>query len=373
MRLRAKFRTITVPNLILYNKSYLSSSDLCAKLQGQGLTIHDVENAKNELERCSYYRFKAYLFPFKDLNTKTYNTGSTFEQGYELYHFDSELRAYLFRIIEKVEIGVRSALDQWVTGKTGNPFWYLDSSLFNSNGDQIKTVTTLRSMFISSKEEYALHYRGKYYNDYCRFYRELPPAWVALELMTFGNILSLMDSFTTDSVQNLKLNRFANNKLGVNKYQSLTNWMGCIRHVRNACGHHNRLFNRNLTAPTGIKRVLNRHISLVRTNPQSGTRQTDQVNRIYTNICAIQKIYTGLGHEEKLGPALAHLFEKYPTAKLFRESMGFPAQWHQEPLLFNFTAESNESSANISQSNLKLALWCGYEKLFRMASLSLGN
>ncbi|MBF4327634.1 Abi family protein, partial [Vibrio anguillarum] len=115
MRLRAKFRTITVPNLILYNKSYLSSSDLCAKLQGQGLTIHDVENAKNELERCSYYRFKAYLFPFKDLNTKTYNTGSTFEQGYELYHFDSELRAYLFRIIEKVEIGVRSALDQWVT------------------------------------------------------------------------------------------------------------------------------------------------------------------------------------------------------------------------------------------------------------------
>ncbi|MBF4375912.1 hypothetical protein, partial [Vibrio anguillarum] len=85
------------------------------------------------------------------------------------------------------------------------------------------------------------------------------------------------------------------------------------------------------------------------------------------------KIYTGLGHEEKLGPALAHLFEKYPTAKLFRESMGFPAQWHQEPLLFNFTAESNESSANISQSNLKLALWCGYEKLFRMASLSLGN
>jgi len=101
--------------------------------------------------------------------------------------------------------------------------------------------------------------------------------------MTFGNILSLMDNFTADSVQSLKLNRFANNKLGVNKYQSLANWMGCIRHVRNACGHHNRLFNRNLSAPTGIKRVLSRDISLVRTNPQHGTRQTDQVNRIYTN------------------------------------------------------------------------------------------
>jgi hypothetical protein len=32
---------------------------------------------------------------------------------------------------------------------------------------------------------------------------------------------------------------------------------------------------------------------------------------------------------------MAHLFNRYPTAKLFRESMGFPEKWHEEPLLFN--------------------------------------
>jgi abortive infection bacteriophage resistance protein len=361
-----------VSNLIPYKKSYLSSTDLCQKLQNQGLTIHNLKKAQKELERCSYYRFKAYLFPFKDLDNKVYNSASTFEQGYELYHFDSELRTYLFRIIEKVEIGVRSALDQWITRQTGNPFWYLDSSLFNGNGAQVKTVTTLRSMFVDSKEEYAVHYRDKYYNDFCPFYRELPPAWVALELMTFGNILSLMENFSPESVNKLKLNRFANSKLGVQKYQSLTNWMSCIRQVRNACGHHNRLFNRNLSAPTGIKRILNKDIDLVRTSPSTEKRASDQLNRIYTNICAIQKIYTGLGHEEKVGPALAHLFEKYPTAKLFRESMGFPTKWHQEPLLFDFTTLQEEPNTQ-NVPNTRVTLVDSIRRTVSETLIKLGN
>ncbi len=49
VRLRVKLRAITVPNLIPYNKTYLSSTDLCAKLQGQGLTINDVAKAKKNL------------------------------------------------------------------------------------------------------------------------------------------------------------------------------------------------------------------------------------------------------------------------------------------------------------------------------------
>ncbi|WP_080557625.1 Abi family protein [Shewanella baltica] len=195
-------------------------------------------------------------------------------------------------------------------------------------------LSHLRSMLISSKEEYAIHYRKKYYNSYCPFYRDLPPGWVALELMTFGNILSLMQNFNTDSIQALKLNRFAK-KLRIDNYTSLHNWMACIRHVRNACGHHNRLFNRNLTSPNGIKRSLKHDIQLVLTKPVEGRQQTEQLNRLYTNICAIQKIFTGLGHNEKIGPFMAHLFNRYPTAKLFRESMGFPEKWHEEPLLFN--------------------------------------
>ena len=146
-----------------YKKPYLSCAELCTRLTSQGLEIEDVSFAEKVLNRCSYYRFKAYLLPFKDKETKKYTENTTFNNGHELYMFDSELRSYIFNVIEKVEIGVRSALDQWMTAQTENPFWYLDSSLFVENGEQVKTVSRVRDMFKNSKEEYAIHYNKKTY------------------------------------------------------------------------------------------------------------------------------------------------------------------------------------------------------------------
>lgn len=326
---------MTTARLVPYQKPYLSSSQLCDKLIGQGLSIDDRDFAEKVLNRCSYYRFKAYLSPFKDKETKRFVENTTFHHGYELYMFDSELRSYIFDIIEKVEIGVRSALDQWITKKTENPFWYLDASLFKNNGQQVKTVSRVRDMFVDSKEEYAKHYQEKYYNEYCPFYRDLPPAWVAIELMTFGNVVKLIQNISDDKIQSLKMDRFSK-KFNIQKFQTLTSWMNVLHQIRNYCGHHNRLFNRNFPAPTAIKKSLSNTIPLVRTRPNPDKREEDQLNRLYTALAALQCIYSGLGFEEKIGEKVAELFEKYPTAQRFSTSMGFPYSWKEEPIFFNF-------------------------------------
>lgn len=316
-----------------YQKPYKSSADLCIMLQNQGLAIGDIPLAQKTLDNCSYYRFKAYLFPFKNHVAKQYNPNTAFEDGLELYEFDNELRFYLFKLIGKVEVGVRSVLDQWITKETNNSFWYLDASLFKDNGTHIRTVNQVRGMFVDSKEEFAKHYSDKYYNDYCPFHRDLPPGWVALELMTFGNVLSLMKSFSDASIQSLKLNRFAKKKLNIDKFVTLCNWMEAIRQVRNACGHHNRLFNRNLAAPNGIKRYLQSTIPLVQTH-LSASRTQDQLNRLYTNMAAIQVLLEVLGHEEKMGTCVEAMFSDHPKAWYFHESMGIPSGWKQETLFF---------------------------------------
>jgi len=321
--------------LVPYQKPYLNSASLCEKLIIQGLEIEDRPFAEKILNRCSYYRFKAYLSPFKNEDTKKFTEKTTFHNGYELYMFDSELRSYIFNIIEKVEVGVRSILDQWLTDRTRNPFWYLDSSLFTDNGAHIKTVSRVRDMFVDSKEEYAKHYQAKYYNEYCPFYRDLPPAWVAIELMTFGNVVKLMDSINSEQVQLLKLDRFAKKKIKIENFQTLCSWMKVVHETRNYCGHHNRLFNRNFQAPTAIKRYLESSIRLVRTRPNPEKREEDQLNRIYTALAALQSICSGLGHEEKMGPTIVQLFDKYPTSKKFYASMGFPNNWTLEPIFFN--------------------------------------
>jgi len=324
----------SVANLTPYKKPYQSAPQLCDKLKEQGLEIADQPSTETTLNRSSYYRLKAYFFPFKDPTTNLFHPNTTFEDCYSLYLFDSELRRYLFSVIEKIEIGVRSLFDQWMTKETGNPFWYLDSSLFTGNGQQITTIGRVRDMFKGSQEEFAKHFQSKYYNEYCPFYRDLPPGWVAIELMTFGNLAKLMSNVCSDQYGPLKLNRFAKRCLSVEKYQTLYSWIVIIHQVRNHCGHHNRLFNRNLTAPTAIKKILSPNVPLVRTRSDPDKAEVDQMNRLYTATAALQKLLSGLGYDEKMGPVISELFDQYPISQRFMPSMGFPENWKSEPLFF---------------------------------------
>lgn len=323
-----------VAPLTPYRKPYQTGLELCDKLSANNLIIDSPAQSALLLERISYYRFKAYLFPFQDDNGRFYDHVNI-DDSHQLYCFDEKLRQLVFQQTQYLEIGIRSQFDQWLTTKTNNPFWYLNASLFHyTNGKHIKTVSKVRGMFVDSKEEFAKHFKQKYYNEYCPFYRELPPGWVAIELMSFGNVSSLMSNVTDGTVDDLKLDRFANRKLGVIKYRTLCNWISVIHDVRNYCGHHSRLFNRNLKAPTGIKRVLMRDIQLPKTRTSSGEREEDQLNRIYTALAAMQKILTALGYP-KMGPLLNELLEQHPKANSFLASMGFPDDWQSELLFFD--------------------------------------
>lgn len=319
--------------LLPYRKPHKASSELCEKLLAQGLNIHNRQLAERTLSMCSYYRFKAYLIPFQKPD-KTFHTDATFENAYDLYLFDSKLRSELFRIIACVEIGVRSTFEQWMTKQTENLFWYLDTSLFENSDNHIRTVNNVRSMFIDSKELFAEHFRQKYFNEYCPFYRDLPPGWVAIELMTFGNLTKLLSGITESTIQSLKLNRYSKT-LGVQKFKSLASWMTTLQEVRNHCGHHMRLFNRNLKSPTAIKSILSSEINLVKTRPKEGLREEEQLNRLYTAVAALQCLYSHLGYSEKLGPILERLFEEHPPARQFQASMGFPDNWREEPIFFD--------------------------------------
>lgn len=316
-----------------YSKPYQDAEQLCAKLSGQGLNISNIAQAKKTLERCSYYRFKAYLHPFHNGNTKSFHSNVDFSDAESLYCFDEDLRSLVFKLIQKIEISIRSCFDQCMTSNTSNSFWYLDSSLFELSPVHSNTVNKVRAMFIGSEEDFAKHYQGKYYNTYCPFYRNLPPAWVAIELMSFGNLTKLMQCITEDTITTLKLDRFSNRRMGIQKFRTLSSWMSVIQDMRNYCCHHSRLFNRNLPAPAAIKKSLNPNISLVKvTNPKSGNVE-DQLNRIYTGLAAIQVITNKLGYP-KFGSEIDALFVKYPVANRFMPSMGFPSDWKNEPLFF---------------------------------------
>lgn len=317
-------------HLLPYNKSPKSHSDQCIDLSGKGLIFKDVNSSIKFMDQVGYYRLKAYMLPFRNqaLPGKPFKAGTTFEDVKSLYLFDEELRNLLFSYIQRVEVGIRASFTEHMCKVSGNAFWHIDSSIFgHGNVDYAVTVSKIRNMFLGSKEDFAIHYKNKYYNSFCKFYTDIPPSWVFSELMSFGNMSSTIKYVEVDYIKAHDLDRMASKKLGVNKFKKLCNWVSVIHEVRNHTAHHARVFNRNLKAPDGIKQILDSKIPLVK----HGAGNEDQLNRIYTALAAIQVILKKLGYPP-IGPDLKKLFNKYPIHRSFMDSMGFPQGWYNEAI-----------------------------------------
>ncbi len=303
----------------------------------RGLGFGDRAAAIKLIESVGYYRFKAYLLPFRDGGSpdKRFNAGATFEDAWQLYKFDENLRTLIFSLVSKIEVGVRARINHAIATATANPFWYINSELFgHGNVDYSVTVGKVRAIFLNSHEEYALHYKTNYYNEFCKFLSDMPPGWVAIELMSFGNLSSTLRSIEDTAISAFKLDRVSSRDLGVSKFRKLCNWLSVIHEVRNHCGHHGRLFNRNIKAPDAIKQVLDKAIPLVKVLSHDGRKIEDQLNRLYTALAAMQQILRKLGHGA-IGPEVLALFQNHPVSLTMRSSMGFPENWETEKLFFD--------------------------------------
>ena len=74
-----------------------------AILKRHGCIIRNKSFTEEILSKINYYRFSAYLIPFKG-NNGMYLPDTTFERIFHIYEFDRELRSLLFQAIECIEI-----------------------------------------------------------------------------------------------------------------------------------------------------------------------------------------------------------------------------------------------------------------------------
>lgn len=314
-----------------YSRPPIDISKQIEHLKNRGLKITCDSGARKHLEEKGYYRLKAYMLPYRGAD-REFIEGTALEQVIALHDFDEKLRLAVFKHIQRVEIFVRNNFNEYMCAATENAFWYLDSSLFGRNtASYADTINKMRASFLNSQEAFARHFREQYYNEFCSFYSLMPPSWMVVELMTFGNMLTLLNSVSTETIERHKLDRWSRKNIGPDKFKKLTNWLHCVRDVRNHCAHHNRLFNRNFTAPDGIKRQFDKSIELVKLPHTNPTQY--QLNRLYTALAALQTISKRAGLTS-IGPELVELFGQHPEANQHLPSMGFPSDWRKESLFF---------------------------------------
>ena len=221
-----------------FDKPSTSIPDQIALLKRRGMIIADEAAAAHYLRFISYYRLRAYWLPFEvpaeNDGDHAFREGTSFEDVLMLYVFDRQLRLLVLDAIERVEVALRG---QWAhhMAMAHGPHGYLDQGHYAHIKRHAATVAELDKEFRRSRDTFATHYREKYTTP------ELPPVWMAAELMSFG----LLSKFFSDL--KLRSERQAIAKpFGLDE-RVLTSFAHHISHIRNICAHHGRLWNKRFT------------------------------------------------------------------------------------------------------------------------------
>lgn len=205
-------------------------------LKKRGLLFNDEKRAAHYLSNISYYRLRAYTYPFQDNNDENHPFVKkvSFEEIIELYVFDRQLRLLLFDGIEKIEIALRTQIIYNFSLKHGG-FWHLNPSLYKDAVRFANHIDSLQKEIDRSHETFISHYKAKYTQP------SEPPCWMSLEVSSMG----LLSKIFQNLMQSPEKKEIAKH-FGITNPAILENWMHCFCNLRNICAHHGRIWNRRL-------------------------------------------------------------------------------------------------------------------------------
>lgn len=295
----------------IYSKKALNISNQLLLLENRGVLIEDATFARQVLETVSYYRFSAYLYPFrKNDGTDNYIQGTSFNQCWQYYRFDRKLRFCIIDAIERVEVATKTRIVNHIATKYG-PFSYRDVSTFAAPLNQLRyqeLLSFIDSETQKSKEEFVEHFRRMYDTS------NGLPLWMAVEVMTFGNMLTLFRLMKKQDKQVIA------KSFGSNEHV-FESWLTNLNYVRNICAHHGRLWNRQLAVNPLIPiKDVKWHEPLYPVNP----------NRIYSTLCILKSLLNVIVPQSNWQSRFYSILAEFPM--IHRISMAIPDDFEKSAI-----------------------------------------
>lgn len=218
-----------------YNKPALSINDQIKLLQSRGLIIKDINYAKYVLKNLNYYNFSGYTYIFEDkssIRTHNFLNNTTFEEVFEVFKYDVQIRQLLFSCISYIEIYMRNIIARnFLDIYNNDPFANYNLMNYNSINSEIN------KQVLRSKEIFINHYKNEYSN-----YPKIP-IWISVEIMSLGTLSKFYSS------SEKKLQTLITNNMNLYHYTYLTSWLFAITEIRNRSVHHSRILSRQLLNP----------------------------------------------------------------------------------------------------------------------------
>lgn len=272
-------------------KPFLPIADQIARLQGRGMAIEDLADARHRLESVGYYRLSGYWFPFRQRDgadpsqvLDQFVAATTFAEVAALYEFDRRLRAHLQVALERVEVAMRSQIGHRLGALDPlahqDPQWFRPSfrhSAWLSTANRRITRATGRDQFV---DHHIANYGGQL------------PIWVLTDILDFADISILFEGMRSADQQALTAwfqitpppprpgqskSSHTRELRRLRQSPALANWLLQLSMVRNICAHHGRIWNRQLP-PVGTTRL--------RGMPEF-TGLPEQSERLFGAICIL--------------------------------------------------------------------------------------
>ena len=291
-----------------YIKQPVAILDQIELLKNRGLKFGNEAKAANYLSNISYYRLRAYTYPFQDNNDSDhpFNIDVSFEEIISLYVFDRQLRLLIFDAIEKIEIALRTQIIYNYAIVHGS-FWHIDPSLYHDKVRFATHLTSLKTEIDRSPETFISHYKKTYTQP------SEPPCWMALEVSSMGLLSKIFKNLKNGAEKKSIANHF-----GVKDIAIFENWMFCFCSLRNTCAHHGRVWNRRLVQISLPYKTTNAFI----------VDKNIYTNKLYATLSCVQYVISIISPTSNFKKRLKEIMDNCPMKQ--EKEMGFPKNWQNE-------------------------------------------
>ena len=210
------------------------------------MVILDEDYAKRYLTFVGYYRLSGYTLLletpgiYSKSNGKTmyqrthkFRKGVSFSDLISLYDLDRRLRLHVLDAIERIEVGVRSLINNIMTERHADPHWYLQNSKFNKRYRHSGLLELVKRETYKNKPNKRNTFCNHYYEVYSS--PSLPPGWMVAEQLSLG-VWSKMYA----EIASRQDKKAVSDMLDCS-FVELTSWLHALTYLRNLAAHHARL------------------------------------------------------------------------------------------------------------------------------------
>ena len=204
-------------------------------LQERGLTIDDIDFAKEELIRENYFFINGYRHLFLESGSdKYYKEGTNFREIIALFNFDRQIRNIFFKNLLVVENNMKSIFSYQLSKEYGyREKDYLKNTNFNRSPEKQRQINDLlrkmkRQIRINGGQHQAT-------NHYIKNYGYIP-LWVVVKVLSFG-IVSELYTVMKESDQEAIAQVY-----GVSS-DNLIRYLPILANYRNICAHEDIVYN----------------------------------------------------------------------------------------------------------------------------------